>query len=61
MKKNKVLDDTKRTVFIIVAAFLMAMNIKSFVRAGDLLPGGFSGLTLLIQQIARHFWNLDLS
>ena len=46
MKKNKVLDDTKRTVFIIAAAFLMAMNIKSFVRAGDLLPGGFSGLTL---------------
>ncbi|MEY8522055.1 YitT family protein [bacterium 1XD8-76] len=61
MKKNKVLDDTKRTVFIIVAAFLMAMNIKSFVRAGDLLPGGFSGLTLLIQQIARHFWDLELS
>lgn len=61
MKKNKVLDDTKRTVFIIAAAFLMAMNIKSFVRAGDLLPGGFSGLTLLIQQIARHFWGLELS
>ena len=61
MKKTKVLNDVKRTVLIVVAAFLMAMNIKSFVRAGDLLPGGFSGLTLLIQQIARHFWNLDLS
>lgn len=61
MKKNTVLDDVKRTALIIAAAFLMAMNIKSFVRAGDLLPGGFSGLTLLIQQIAQHFWNLDLS
>ncbi len=61
MKKTKVLDDAKRTVLIVAAAFLMAMNIKSFVRAGDLLPGGFSGLTLLIQQIARHFWNLDIS
>lgn len=61
MKKNTVLDDAKRTALIIAAAFLMAMNIKSFVRAGDLLPGGFNGLTLLIQQIARHFGNLDLS
>lgn len=61
MKKNTVLDDIKRTALIVAAAFLMAMNIKSFVRAGDLLPGGFNGLTLLIQQIARHFWNIDLS
>lgn len=61
MKKNTVLDDVKRTALIIAAAFLMAMNIKSFVRAGDLLPGGFSGLTLLLQQIARHFWNLEIS
>ncbi|MCI9295959.1 MAG: YitT family protein [Lachnospiraceae bacterium] len=61
MKKNTLLDDTKRTALIITASFLMAMNIKSFVRAGDLLPGGFSGLTLLLQQIARHFWNLELS
>lgn len=61
MKKNTVLDDAKRTALIVAAAFLMAMNIKSFVRAGDLLPGGFNGLTLLIQQIARHFWNIDLS
>lgn len=60
MKKNTLLEDAKRTVLIVAAAFLMAMNIKSFVRAGDLIPGGFNGLTLLIQQIARHFWNLDL-
>lgn len=61
MKKNTLLDDAKRTALIIAASFLMAMNIKSFVRAGDLLPGGFSGLTLLLQQIARHFGNLELS
>ncbi len=61
MKKNTLLDDAKRTALIIAASFLMAMNIKSFVRAGDLLPGGFSGLTLLLQQIARHFWNFELS
>lgn len=61
MKKTAVLDDIKRAALIVAAALLMAMNIKSFVRAGNLLPGGFSGLTLLIQQIARHFWSIDLS
>lgn len=61
MKKTAVLDDIKRAALIVAAALLMAMNIKSFVRAGDLLPGGFNGLTLLIQQIARHFWSIDLS
>lgn len=61
MKKKGFLDDIRRTVLIVAAALLMAMNIKSFVRAGDLLPGGFNGLTLLLQQIAKHFWKLDLS
>lgn len=61
MKKNTVFDDVKRTALIVAAALLMAMNIKSFVRAGDLLPGGFNGLTLLIQQIARRFWDINIS
>lgn len=61
MKKTNILDDIKRTILIVAAALLMAMNIKSFVRAGDLLPGGFNGLTLLIQQIAKHFWDVTLS
>ncbi len=60
MEKTAILDGIKRTVLIIVAAFLMAMNIKSFVRAGNLLPGGFNGLTLLIRQIAAHFGKMEL-
>lgn len=60
MKKKSFLEDVRRAVLIVAAAFLMAMNIKSFVRAGDLLPGGFSGLTLLLQQVAKTFWNLEL-
>lgn len=60
MKKKSFLEDARRAVLIVAAAFLMAMNIKSFVRAGDLLPGGFSGLTLLLQQVAKTFWNLEL-
>lgn len=60
MKKKKILNDIQRTVLIIIAAFIMALNIKSFVRAGNLLPGGFNGLTLLIQQIALKFWDINI-
>ncbi len=43
--------DLKTLLSIVVAAVLMALNIKTFVRAGDLFPGGVNGLTILIQHI----------
>ncbi len=41
----------------------MAVNIKTFVQAGGLLPGGATGLTLLIQRSAKLFldWNIPYS
>ena len=42
--------DLKRLAVVTAAAFLMALNIKSFVRTGGLYPGGVSGLSLLIQR-----------
>ena len=57
---NKYLKEVKRTVLIIAASCIMAMNIKSFIRAGGLIPGGFNGLTLLIQQIGLEFFNTAL-
>ena len=38
----------------------MAANIKSFVDAGGLFPGGFNGLTLLIQRSAKQFAGVAL-
>ena len=38
----------------------MAWNIRIFVRAGDMIPGGFNGLTLLIQSIFSTFLHLEL-
>ncbi len=53
--------DISRSVLIVVASLLMALNIKSFVNAGGLLPGGFTGLTILIQQIGKKYFDLNLS
>lgn len=53
-------EDGKRIAVICVAALIMALNIKSFVRTGGLYPGGATGITVLIQEIGRIFWNVEL-
>ena len=37
----------------------MAVNLKSFVRTGGLIPGGFNGLTRLIQEISALLWHWE--
>jgi len=44
-----------RSLLVLVAAGLMAFNIKTFIQAGALIPGGFTGLTLLIQEICLRY------
>lgn len=53
-------EDGKRIVVICLAAFMMALNIKSFVRTGGLYPGGVTGLSLLIQRGAELFFQITL-
>ena len=52
--------DSRRLVVIILSSFLIALNIKTFVRTGGLFPGGASGLTLLIQEAALKYFSLQL-
>ena len=53
-------EEGKRLLLIVIASVLMAINIKSFVRAGGLFPSGFNGITLLIQRSAEQFLNVAL-
>ena len=53
-------DHIIRTFFVVLASVIMSVNIKSFVNAGGLFPGGFNGLTLLIQRSAEQFLGLAL-
>ena len=52
--------DFKRIIVISIMSLLMAINIKTFVRTGDLFPGGASGLTLLITRSASMFFHIKL-
>ena len=50
----------RRLALIVLASVVTAVNIQSFVNAGGLCPGGFNGLTLLIQRSAQQFAGIAL-
>ena len=49
-----------RLVAISAYAIIVAINYKSFVQAGDLFPGGFTGITRLLQRCAVKYWGMEL-
>ena len=49
-----------RLFLVILASVLMAINLNTFVHAGELLPGGFTGLALLIQEIWLRFFDFEI-
>lgn len=50
----------RRLLFVVAASMIFAVNLKSFVQAGDLFPGGFNGLTRLLQRMAQKYWGVEL-
>lgn len=59
-RKKKVKSEVIMFINLTVASALIAFNLKSFVNTGGLFPGGFSGLTLLIQQVFSSFLNIEI-
>ena len=49
-----------RILSICAASVIMATNIKTFVQTGNLIPGGATGLTILIQRAFEHFLQLHI-
>lgn len=52
--------DFSRFFLVSLAAALMAVNINTFVHTAGLLPGGFSGITLLLQEIFKTRLNVTI-
>ena len=57
---DKALYTLKRILFVLTGSVLIALNIKTFVHAGGLIPGGFTGLTLLIQEVCLRYGNFRI-
>lgn len=49
-----------RVAVITLSSLIVAVNLKSFVAAGDLFPGGFTGITRLIQRCTLEFAGVEL-
>jgi uncharacterized membrane-anchored protein YitT (DUF2179 family) len=50
----------RRLLLVIASGVLMSFNIKTFIHAGQLIPGGVTGLSLLIQTICQRFGHFNL-
>lgn len=53
----------KRAVRVLIVTFasaLMAMNINTFVQSAGLLPGGFTGISILLQSVIEKFFNIRI-
>ncbi len=56
--RKRMKKELRRLLFCTAGAALYAFNLQSFVQAGGLFPGGFAGITLLIQQICTEYLGL---
>ena len=50
----------KRYAIIVLAAFIMAFNVSNVARVGGILPGGVTGVTLLVQKVAKTFFDFKI-
>ncbi len=58
--KKMLRKDAVRLIVVLLASFLMAININSFVNAGGLYPGGATGITIIIQRIFLKYFGLSV-
>lgn len=49
-----------RFLLVTAGALIMAVNLNTFVHAVGLLPGGFTGITLLIQEVFAKYLNIKI-
>jgi len=52
--------EVKRLLLIALGSALMAVNLNTFVRAGNLIPAGFTGLTVLVQEVFMRFGGVSV-
>lgn len=49
-----------RIIIVITASLLYALNLCCFAKAADLLPGGISGVSLLLQHIIKSIFHITV-
>lgn len=52
--------DGYRLMLVLVGAVIMGLNLNSFVHYGGLIPGGFTGISILVQKLVITFFNFEI-
>ena len=52
--------EISRILTICFAALIMATNINTFVETGNMIPGGATGITILLQRALESFFQLEV-
>src|SRR5690554_2165948 len=50
----------KSLIFIIISAFLMSFSLKVFIEAGNLFPGGFTGITVIVSRLIQRQFSISI-
>ena len=58
--KNSPKRDGYRLALVILGAIIIGLNLNSFVHYGGLIPGGFTGISILIQKLITTFFNVEI-
>ena len=58
--KSLIISNIKRIILVLIASVLKALYINIFVRPQDIIPGGFTGLALLIQEICLQYFSIQI-
>lgn len=48
-------------IFILLGSLILPINMNTFVEQGNLVPGGFSGLSKLIQRVGLKYYDVKIS
>lgn len=60
MEHISIKKETLKVTIMIIASTIIALNINSFVHFGQIVPGGFTGITILLQRLLLTFFNLQV-
>jgi uncharacterized membrane-anchored protein YitT (DUF2179 family) len=50
----------RRFVLVTLGALIFAVNLNTFVKAAGLIPGGMTGISVLVQSLVRRFAGVEL-
>ena len=45
---------------MLIGSIIVALNINSFVHFGNIVPGGFTGITILVQRLFLTYFNITV-